>query len=133
MSHYLDTLLDATQRLHCARNAAAMAGGQAAWDAACPPEREDEDESNEEALRDAFAEAVQGDLNATALWAFGLPWFKRSNANVADVLADALGDDQKLLRRAMAVLVNAAAGRGTQREAQQLIEQAGAGWARRNA
>jgi hypothetical protein len=44
------------------------------------------------------------------------------------VIAESL-DYRDLMDRAMAILVNAAAGRATQRDAQQLLNDAGAHWA----
>lgn len=77
-------------------------------------------------LREAFAAAMQGDLSAPALFAWNLKWLNGSDA--AAVLADAL-DNKDFTRRAMVILVNAAAGRGTQRDAQQLLAEVGTHWA----
>ena len=77
-------------------------------------------------LRESFAQAMQGDLSAPAPFAWNLKWL--DGADAADVLADAL-DSKDFLKRAMAILVNAANGRGTQRDAQQLLAEVGAHWA----
>lgn len=79
-------------------------------------------------LAKLFAQAVQrGDVNAPALFA------RRRTSNpttrtVADVIEDAI-TYRDFASRAMQILVNAANGRGTQRDAQQLLEEAGAHWA----
>lgn len=88
-------------------------------------------------LRDAFALAVErGDVTALALFSprktyrGGCP--DKVTPTVAEVLAESL-DANDFMQRAMAVLVNAAAGRATQRTAQALLAAAGARWADREA
>lgn len=76
------------------------------------------EQSAEKRLREAFTKAMQGDLTQPAtLTQTGL-----------QVLEDAM-QYRDFWPRALVILANAAAGRGTQRDAQQLIEEVGAHWA----
>lgn len=81
----------------------------------------------ERMLRESFARSVQGDVTAIAPFAPG--GITRSAKTVADVMEDALASRGAFMVRAMQILANAAAGRGTQRDAQQLLAEAGATWA----
>jgi hypothetical protein len=73
-------------------------------------------------LREAFAKAMQGDLSAPVTL----------TQTGAQVLEDEL-DYRDFKQRALVILANAAAGRGTQRDAQKLLEDMGAHYAWMNA
>lgn len=84
---------------------------------------------NIQALKSAFSEALRGDLNAPAPFAGFLSWLK--GKPVGTVLSEAIYEDDKLARRAIQIIVNAAAGRGTQRDAEQLLNDVTDDWAER--
>jgi hypothetical protein len=84
----------------------------------------------EEHLRAEFMRALQGSLHSPATFAPRKHMGVVTNyvPDVSHVLWDAI-DTRDFGPRAMQILVNAAAGRGTQRDAQQLIEEAVKRWA----
>jgi hypothetical protein len=82
-------------------------------------------------LQSLFAKAVEaGDVNALALFAPRKTYRHgdRVQSTVAEVMQTAL-EHGAFMQRAMQILVNAAAGRGCQRDAQQLLAEAGERWA----
>lgn len=89
-------------------------------------------ERAEQALAETFKQALQGDLSAPCVFK---PSYLHSHngapVTVGDVLFDAL-DSKDFGARAMVVLANAAAGRGTQRDAQQLLDEVTTRWAESN-
>lgn len=78
--------------------------------------------TSEQHLREAFVKAMQDDLSKPATL----------TETAGAVLYDAL-QSKDFMERAMVILADTATGRGTQRAAQQLIEEAGAHWAWLNA
>lgn len=93
-----------------------------------------EGEKEERYLRDAFLrDATESQADKYALFAPRV----RDNKNggtcmqtMGEVLFDAL-DYKDYIQRAMQVLLNAANGKGTQRDAQMLLEEVAASWAGR--
>jgi hypothetical protein len=84
-----------------------------------------ERDAAESLLRQLFAGAVHGDLNAPALFASRPCGRVRP---VWEVMLDAI-EREKLQARVLTVFVKCAAGRGSQREAQELLAQIGAAFA----
>jgi ribulose-5-phosphate 4-epimerase/fuculose-1-phosphate aldolase len=80
-----------------------------------------------EQLKAEYAKAVAGDVSLPAYFA-PRSWASHGVPAVHQVIADSL-DRADFMQRAMAILAAAAAGRGTQRDAQVLLAEAGASWA----
>jgi hypothetical protein len=95
---------------------------------------EDEREKEERYLRAAFlADATESQADKYALFAPRVRDHKNGGTclqTVGEVLFDAL-DYKDYIQRAMQVLLNAANGKGTQRDAQMLLEEVAASWAGR--
>jgi hypothetical protein len=91
----------------------------------------------EQHRRDFLAAAARCDAKAIATFAgtttdfsqrFAGGGYGRRPQTVGEVVHDAL-DNRRFRERGMQILLNAAAGRGTQRDAQQLLEEMATAWA----
>ena len=82
-------------------------------------------------LKESFLKALQGDVTTLAHFAPRTGW-RDSSTTVADVMLDAM-DSKNFCPRLMQVVANAAAGKGCQRDAAQLLEEVAEHWADREA